>query len=92
METRLEYKWFGLFNTFYKGDGMMYFYRELGNELYWGDPVYRAKSYNRSDFYVNFLQNRVVNIELTYSLHFLESRIYHEQMLKVILNLNSRKI
>ena len=92
METRLEYKWFGLFNTFYKGDGLMHFYRDHGNKLYWGDPVYRAKIYNRSDFYVNFLQNRTVDIKLTYSLHFLESRIYHEQMLKVIVNLNSRKI
>ncbi len=89
LETRLEYKWFGLFNTFYKGDGLMYFYRDRGNKLYWGDPVYRAKTYNRSDFYVSFLQNRTVNINLTYSLHFLESRIYHEQMLKVIVNLNS---
>ena len=92
IETRLEYKWVGLFNTFYKGGGLMHFYRDLGNKLYWGDPVYRAKIYNRSDFYVNFLHNRIVDIKLTYSLHFLESRIYHEQLLKVIINLNSRKI
>ncbi len=92
LETRIEYKWFGLFNTFYKGDGLMYFYVDHGNELYWGDPVYRAKIYNRSDFYVNFFQTGIVNIKLTYSLHFLESRIYHEQMLKVIINLNPQKI
>jgi hypothetical protein len=92
IETRLEYKWLGLFNTFYKGGGLMRFYRDLGNELYWGDPVYRANTYNRSDFYVNFLHKRFVDIKLTYSLHFLESRIYHEQMLKVIINLNSQKI
>jgi hypothetical protein len=89
METRLEYKWLGIFNTFYNGDGMMYFYRQRGNELYWGDPVYRAKTYDRTDFYINFLQNRAINIELTFSLHFLESRIYNEQMLKVKVNLNS---
>ena len=88
METRLEYKWFGLINTFYKGSGLMYFYRDHGNELYWGDPVFRAKTYNRSDFYVNFLHSHTIDIKLTYSLHFLESRIYHEQMLKVIVNLN----
>lgn len=92
IETMLEYKWLGLFNTFYKGGGLMHFYLDHGNELYWGDPVYRAKTYNRSDFYVNFLQSRTVDIKLTYSLHFLESRVYHEQMLKVIINLNSRKI
>jgi len=89
MEAKAEYKCFGFLNTFYRGDGMMYFYNERGNELYWGDPVYRANIYNRSDFYVIFLQRRSVNIELTYSLHFLEHTVYNEQMLKVIVNLNS---
>ena len=28
IETRLEYKWFGLFNTFYKGNGLMHFYHD----------------------------------------------------------------
>jgi len=88
-EAKLEYKFLGFFNTFYRGDGMMYFYNERGNALYWGDPVYMANIYNRSDFYVIFMQRRNVNIELTYSLHFLESRVYNEQMLKVIVNLNS---
>lgn len=89
LETRLEYKWFGLFNTFYSGDGMMYFYKDKGNELYWGDPVYRAKQYDRTDFYITFIHAKTVNLQLTYSLHFLESRIYNEQMLKVNINLNS---
>jgi len=88
-EARLEYKWMGFFNTFYAGDGMMYYYAQRGNTLYWGDPVYRARSYNRSDFYIIFMQRRNVNIELTYSLHFLEHRVYNEQMLKVLVNLNS---
>jgi hypothetical protein len=88
-EARLEYKFLGFFNTFYSGDGMMYFYRERGNALYWGDPVYRANIYDRSDFYVIFMRRRTVNIELTYSLHFLENRVYNEQLLKVVVNLNS---
>jgi len=89
METRLEYKMFGLFNTLYTGDGMMYFYSSRGNQLYWGDPVYRARMYDRSDFYVSFLQKHSINVDLTFSLHFLEGRVYNEQMLKVIVNLNS---
>ncbi len=92
VETRVEYKWFGLFNTFYKGDGLMHYYGELGNKLYWGDPTYRSKTSDRSDFYISFLQSRTVNLELTYSLTFMENRMYHEQMLKVIVNLNSLKI
>jgi hypothetical protein len=89
VETRVEYKWFGIFNTYYKGDNMMYFYRELGNKLYWGDPAYRSKSSDRADFYISFLQRHTVNLNLTYSLTFMESHVYHEQMLKLIVNLNS---
>jgi hypothetical protein len=91
METRVEYKWFGLFNTFYKGDDLMHYYSELGNNLYWGDPTYRSKTSDRSDFYISFLQSRTVDLELTYSLTFMENRMYHEQMLKLIVNLNALK-
>ncbi len=91
METRVEYKWIGLFNTFFKGDNMMHYYPELGNMLYWGDPVYRSKCSDRADVYIGFLRNNTVNMDLTYSLTFMENRVYHEQMLKVIVNLNSLK-
>ncbi len=89
VETRIEYKIIGLFNSFYKGSELMYFYDDHGNNLYWGDPAYRANTYDRSDFYLRFINNKKVNIELTYSLHFLESHVYHEQLLKVNINLNN---
>lgn len=89
IETRVEYKWFGLFNTYYRGDNMMYYYSNLGNRLYWGDPAYRSKVSDRADIYINFLKKRDVSIILSYSLTLMESRIYHEQILKVVVNLNS---
>jgi hypothetical protein len=89
METRVEYKFFGLFNTFFKGDDMMHYYSELGNKLYWGDPTYRSGTSDRADFYIRFLNSNTVSLDLTYSLTFMESRIYHEQMLKAVINLNS---
>jgi hypothetical protein len=88
VEARAEYKFIGLSNSFYKGEGLYEFYGDHSNELYWGDPAYRANTYNRTDFYLRFFDNRIVNAELTYSLHFLENRVYHEQMLKVRVNLN----
>jgi hypothetical protein len=91
MEARAQYKWFGLFNTFYIGDNMMHYYSELGNKLYWGDPSYRSKTSDRADFYISFLQSQTVDLKLTYSLTLMENRIYHEQMLKLIINLNSMK-
>jgi hypothetical protein len=89
MESRIEYRWMGFFNTFYAGEGLMYFYKQYGNALYWGDPVYRVKAYDRSDIYINFLQNRKINIQFTFSFHFLEGRVYNEQLLKVDINLSS---
>lgn len=91
IETRLEYKWIGMFNTFFSGNNMMHYYNVLGNKLYWGDPSYRSGTSDRSDFYIRFLQSYSVDLQLTYSLTFMESRIYHEQMLKLIVNLNSLK-
>jgi hypothetical protein len=89
METRIEYKGMGIFNSFYSGQSQMSFYSSHGSNLYWGDPIYRAKSYNRSDIYYNFIKNKNVNVKLIYSLHFLESTVYHEQALKVTLNINN---
>jgi len=87
-EARAEYKFFGLFNSFYKGERLLNFYGDHSTELYWSDPVYRAGTYNRSDFYLRFFNTEKINIEVTYSLHFLESRVYHEQLLKVRVNLD----
>jgi hypothetical protein len=87
--TRIEFRGIGLFNTFYTGRGQMYFYGDHDTELYWGDPAYRAKNYDRTDIYVNFFREQKINLELIWSLHFLESRMYHEQILKVRINLNN---
>ncbi|OFY60703.1 MAG: hypothetical protein A2V50_01760 [Bacteroidetes bacterium RBG_19FT_COMBO_42_10] len=89
LEARIEFKGLGLFNSLYTGKGLMYYYGEHDKDLYWGDPAYRAKNYNRTDIYVNFFKERNLNLELTYSLHFLESKMYHEQMLKVKIDLNN---
>ena len=89
VETRIGYRILGIFNTLYLGEGQMSFYEDHSNNLYWGDPIYRAGNYNRSDFFINFIRNDKVNVRLTYSLHFAEGNVYHEQLLKVSVNLNN---
>jgi len=89
-DIKVEYWHLGFYNTLYTGTKLMQFYRSHGNDLYWGDPEYRAGTADRADFYINFLRDRKIDIELTYSLHFLEGRIYNEQMLKVKINLGGR--
>jgi hypothetical protein len=91
METHLAYKRVGIFNTLYLGDGQMAFYADHSNKLYWGDPIYRAGNYNRSDFYIGFIKTNRVKLNLTYSLHFAEGNMYHEQLLKLQVALDNFK-
>lgn len=86
-EIGAEYRFAGIRSSFYAGRGLMHFYNDHENNLYWGDPVYRAKVYDRTDLFVNFLRRDNVDLELTWSLHFLEGRVYNEQMLKLRVNL-----
>jgi len=90
-EAIIEFKRIGLFNSLYFGDSQMDFYSDHGNELYWGDPFYRTKTYNRSDLYIDFIKEKSINLKLIYSLHFTENSMYHEQALKVSVNLNDLK-
>ncbi len=88
-EFNAEYRGIGIFNTFYAGEGQMQYYPVHDNELYWGDPFYRTNTYNRTDFYWDFLRNNIVKGRLEFSFHFTEGNIYNEQALKVSVNLNN---
>jgi hypothetical protein len=90
-ELKIEYRGLGLFNTYYKGRGQQTFYSSLGNELYWGDPVYRAGEYDRADFYIQFLKTKEVNVKFVYSLHFVENQLFHGQLLSASVALGNLK-
>lgn len=85
-ETTLEYKGLEIFNTFYRGTGQMQFFEGYRNKLYWGDPFYHLKKYNRTDFIINFIKTDYISTRLTYSLHMGENKTYHEQALYVTFN------
>ena len=84
-ELNVEYRGIGLLNTLYIGQRQQTFYHKHQNRLYWGDATYRVSRYNRADFYLNFTKT----VKLTYTLHFLENRMYHEQSLYAIFNLDN---
>jgi len=90
-EIKVEYKGLGLFNTYYMGGKQQVFYGSHGNEIYWGDPLYRSTGYNRADFYVYFVKTNVVNLKLIYSLHFVEREMYHEQLFYATFDLSNLK-
>jgi hypothetical protein len=90
-EIKIEYKGLGFFNTYYKGNSQQVYYGDHGNELYWGDPVYRSKEYDRMDLYICFIKTSVVKLKFIYSLHFMENRLYHEQAFYATFDLSNLK-
>ena len=88
-ETRIEYRGLELFNTYYKGGRQQVFYGDFGNELYWGDPVYRSAEYNCTDLTIHFLKSSVVDVYFTYSLHLTEQKLYHSQAFYATFNLSN---
>jgi hypothetical protein len=90
-ELKVEYRGLGLFNTYYKGGSQQVFYNDHGNELYWGDPFYRSKEYNRADFYIRFIRTDVVRLTFTYSFHLSEKQVHHEQLFHATFDLDNLK-
>lgn len=88
-EIKVEYKGVGIFNTCYWGGSQQIFYKDHGNHLYWGDPVYRSKTYNRTDLSVFFVKTNVCNVKFVYSLHLVEKSGYHEQSLYATFDLDN---
>ena len=88
-ETKIEYRGLELFNSFYAGKGQQAFYQQFGNDLYWGDKIYRANLYDRLDLKIHFFKNNFVNVNFTYSFHFLEKKMYHQQMLVATFDLDN---
>ena len=71
----------------------MVFYKTAYNveDLYWGDPFYQSKMYNRTDLYINLIHSNRVKAKFDYSLHFLENKISHQQQFFVLININNNK-
>jgi hypothetical protein len=90
-ELKVEYKGLGLFNTYYKGGSQQVFRNDYGAELYWGDPVYRAKEYDRLDFHIHFIKTGAVRLTFQYSLHLMERQMYHEQSFYAVFDLDNLK-
>lgn len=88
-EMKVEYRGLGLFNSLYVGNKQQKFRNDHGSNLYWGDPFYRLKKYDRADLYINFFKSKVVNLKLICSFHFAESSVYNEQALYASFDLDN---
>ncbi|MDD3167357.1 MAG: hypothetical protein PHN20_08025 [Bacteroidales bacterium] len=77
----LEWKQFGLHSTQYLGKGLIVDYAQMGSQLYWGDPFFRGRSYNRTDLSYRFFKKQDAQLKLNLSQHFSGGRCYVEQSL-----------
>ncbi|MDR3129575.1 MAG: hypothetical protein LBU03_04965 [Tannerellaceae bacterium] len=87
-ELRLGHYGFRIVNSLYCGDPQQVF-PENGSKLYWGDPVYRQRLYNRTDFSYTCTPLRHVKVEITCSLHVGEQTVDYEQMLHLYVDLDN---
>jgi len=90
-EIRAEYRGIGVFNTFYRGASQELFFNEFGNQLYWGDRLYRATCYDRMDGYLYFLKTDNITLKFIFSLHFVSPGMYTEQQLYATFDLDNLK-
>lgn len=89
IEANIEYHGIGFSNTYFRGNGLMTFYPEENNKLYWGEPIYRNTLYNRFDGYICFIETNNAKIKFVYTLHAAEHQIFHEQGLYASICLNN---
>ena len=90
-ELRAEYRGIGIFNTFYRGASQDKFYEEYRSQLYWGDRLYRAASYDRLDGYAYLMKTGNVTLKFIFSLHFVGSGMYSEQQFYAAFDLDNLK-
>lgn len=90
-ELKVEYHGIGLFNTFYRGASQNKFYNEYGNQLYWGDRLYRATRYNRTDGYIYLMKTANITLKFVFSCHFVESGMFTEQQFYATFDLDNLK-
>ncbi len=82
LETAMEYKRFGVTNSFYKGDG---------HHIVNGDQFYTAKTYNRTDLSWRPKIYKGIEGQFTLSFHFLEGTVDSQQAFGIRYKIQGRK-
>lgn len=81
-ELQMEYKRFGITNSFYKGEG---------HNIKYGDQFYTAKQYNRTDLTWRPKIYKGIEGQFTLSFHFLEGVIDSQQAFGIRYNITGSK-
>ena len=82
LEMQMEYKRFGITNSFYKGEG---------HHINFGDQFYTAKQYNRTDLTWRPKIYKGIEGQFTLSFHFLEGVVDSQQAFGIRYNIMGSK-
>lgn len=82
-QSRGRYHWAEVENHLYFGENQMPFYEQYGAMMYFGNPSFRNHLYHRTDFHIHFFNQKNIQIKLSYSLHFHERNMFHQQVLQM---------
>ncbi len=83
LEMQMEYRRFGMNNSFYTGEG---------HNITYGDRFYTAKTYHRTDLSWRPIIYKGIEGKFTLSLHFLEGVIDSQQSFGLRYNINSANL
>jgi len=82
LDLQMEYRRFGVINSFYKGEG---------HRLIYGDQFYSAKTYNRMDLYWRPRIYKGIEGQFTLSFHFLDGVVDNQQAFGIRYNIAGSK-
>lgn len=95
VDFRIERFGFGIYNSFYSGQGLMPYYKstvegqpDYGNGLYSGEPFYRADLYNRLEIYWQRNIRRDISVKVSSVHHFAEKKWMWQQILSLQVTLS----
>ncbi|MGL5015331.1 MAG: hypothetical protein ACRC6V_13750 [Bacteroidales bacterium] len=94
VELEVEYWRVGIKNTFRHGQGMQKLYGQYespGNRIHFGDPYYRASTYNRLELYCQIAKTKYVDFKFNSVFHSDGNVAFDwQQMLTLSVNLSNK--
>ena len=91
MRFNAEYNGLGTDNLAYFGDKRMSFYDNHGDNLYWGSPFLRGKSYIDSKWYVQLIRSSKIKANIGMHVHFTDNNVLFQQTITLSVNINNQK-
>lgn len=88
----IGWRFIGLENRLYAGEGQMPLYTRYGSTLNQGNPYYNSKIYNRTDLFIYFVRRPFVTCYFAWNLHYTYGhKLGHQQQFVARFNLGGLK-